>query len=121
MNKYGVHQLICHDCNKKYIVQTGRAFYVRFQEHFQDFKYGNGKCKFAQHIVDNKHSIAPMEDIMEILHVTKKGNMMNTLERFHIYNVTRLENQINDHRRVKYNAIFDTRIHKNSCRGHSQP
>jgi len=29
-----------------------------------------------------------MEDIMEILYITGKGNMMNTLERFHIYNET---------------------------------
>jgi hypothetical protein len=27
--------------------------------------------------MDNWHSIAPMEDKMEILHVTKKGNKMN--------------------------------------------
>jgi hypothetical protein len=37
-----------------------------------------------------------MEDIMEILHITKKGCMMNTLEKFRIYNVTRLDNQISD-------------------------
>jgi len=29
-----------------------------------------------------------MEDIMEILHITKKGSMMNNFERFHLYNVT---------------------------------
>jgi len=37
-----------------------------------------------------------MEDIMEILRITVKGSMMNTLERFHIYNEKRLDNQIND-------------------------
>ena len=34
--------------------------------------------------------------------------MMNTLERFHIYNITRLDNQITDKCTVAYNAIFDT-------------
>ena len=72
----------------------------------------------AQHPIDNKHSIAPMEDIMEILHVTNKGIMMNTLERFHVYKLTRLDNQINDKSTVKYNAIFYTIIHKNSYREH---
>ena len=43
---------------------------------------------------------------------------MNTLERFHIYNQTRLDNQINDKCTVKHNPIFKTIIHKNS-RGHS--
>ena len=43
LNKCGVHQLTCHDCNKKYIGQTGRSFSVRSQEHPRDFKHGNGK------------------------------------------------------------------------------
>ena len=62
-----------------------------------------------------------MEDIMEILHITEERSMINTLERFHIYNVTRLDNQINDKCIVKYNAIFDIITHKNSHRGHSPP
>jgi hypothetical protein len=62
-----------------------------------------------------------MEDIMEILHITKKGSMNNTLEWFHIHTVTRLDNQINDKCRVKYNAIFDTITHKDSHKGHSPP
>jgi hypothetical protein len=52
------------------------------------------------------HSIAPMEDIMEILHITKKDNKMNTLEKFHMYNVTRLDNQINEKDTVRHNVIF---------------
>ena len=56
---------------------------------------------------------------MEVLHINKKGNMMNTLERFHIYNVTKLDNQINDKGTVKQNIIFDTVIQRSSCRGHS--
>jgi hypothetical protein len=51
--------------------QTGRPFHTIFQEHFGDFKHKNGKSKFT-HLIDNGHSIAPMEDIMEILRVAKK-------------------------------------------------
>jgi len=87
-SKCGVCRLTCHNYNRKYIWQTGRSVHVRFQEHFWDFKCGNGKSKFAQHLLDNKVSIGSMEDIMEILHVTGKRNMMNTLERFHMYNET---------------------------------
>jgi hypothetical protein len=50
---------------------------------------------------------------MEILHVTKKGNKMNTLE-----NVMSLDNQINDKGVGKYNVIFDTLIQNSSYRGH---
>jgi hypothetical protein len=110
-NKCGVYQLTCHDCNRKYTGQTGRPLYVRFQEHFGDFKHGNGKSKFAQHLTD-KHSIAPMEDIMEILHINKKGSIKDTLERLHMYNVTRLDNQITHKCTPKYNAIFDTNSQK---------
>jgi len=71
--------------------------------------------RFAQHLLDNKHSIGSMEDIMEILHLTSKVSMMNTLERLYIciyiytrvYNGTNLDNQINDKCTVTYNVIFD--------------
>ena len=57
-----------------------------------------------------------MEEIMDVLHVKKKGNMMNTLERFHIYNETKSDNQINDKGTVKQNIIFDTTIPESSGR-----
>jgi hypothetical protein len=37
-----------------------------------------------------------MEDIAEILHITSKGSMMNSVQRFHIYNETKLGNRMND-------------------------
>jgi hypothetical protein len=43
---------------------------VRFQEHFRDYKYGNNKSKFAQHLLN---VIGPMESIMDIIRgVSKK-------------------------------------------------
>ena len=87
-----------------------------FQEHFRDYKYGNGKSKFAQHLLDNKHSIGPM-DIVEILHIRKKGRMMSTLENFYIYKETKMNNQINDKATFRQNILFDTLIRINSGRG----
>jgi len=57
-----------------------------------------------------------MEDIMEIIHGTKKGGIMNTLEKFRVYNEIKLDNQINDKCMIKSNVIFD-RI-RNTSRGH---
>jgi hypothetical protein len=54
---------------------------------------------------------------MEDLHIKKKGNMMNTLERFNIYSETELGNGINDKGKVKQNIKFDTIIQR-SGRGH---
>ena len=50
------------------------------QKHFNDFKHGNGCSKFAQHLLENRHSIGPIDEIMEILHIIKEGKMMDTLE-----------------------------------------
>ena len=105
-DKSGIYQLTCPDCKMKYTGQTGRPFRIRLQEHFRDFKYGNNRSKFAQHLLENKHSFGPMEDIMDIVYVTKKGKMMDTLEIYYIYNETKSNNQINDKLTVKPNAIF---------------
>jgi hypothetical protein len=59
----------------KYVGQTGRSFRVRFKEHFRDYKYGNNKSKFAQNVLENGHSFGPIDDIMEVLYTTKKGNI----------------------------------------------
>jgi len=69
----------------KYTGQRGRPFKVRFQENVLDFKYNNNRSKFAQHLLDNKHAFGKMGDIMEVVHVAKKGKMMDTLEGFPIY------------------------------------
>jgi len=80
----------------KYTGQTGRPFRVRFQEHFRVFKYGNGKSRFAAHLLENKHSIAPIDNNMETLHTMGKGRMLDTLERFYIFRETKMNKQIND-------------------------
>jgi hypothetical protein len=92
------------------IYQTGRLLHIRFKVHFRDFKQENGKSKSAQHLLENKHSTIPMEDIMEILQITRKNRMINTYERFYIYNEKMLDNQINDKFTVKPNEIFDAII-----------
>ena len=91
----------------KYVGQTGRSFHKRYKEHFRDFKYNIRKFSFAIHLLDNNHSMGPINEIMRILYTTKKGNHMDTVERFHTYSETRLNNQINDKNKVKPDAIFD--------------
>ena len=105
-NKRGIiYQVTCKDCNKRYIGQTGNSFYTKFREHFNEFKHGNGCSKFAQHLLENRHSIGPIDEIMEVVHTVKKGRMMDTLEKFHIYKETKLENQINDENTITRNIL----------------
>jgi hypothetical protein len=102
----------------KYTGQTGRPFRVRLQEHLRDFKYGKNKSKFAQHRLENIHSIGPMENIIDTIHITKQGRKMDKLESFYIYRETKLNNQINDRLTVKPNAIFEAVVRKDSHRGY---
>lgn len=60
-----------------------------------------------------------MEDIKEILQITRKNRMMNTFDRFYIYNEKMLDNQINDKCTVKPNAVFDAINQNNISREHS--
>ena len=45
---------------------------------------------------------------------------MDTLERFHVYKETKLENKINDRNTITQNILFDAIIQKKSSRGHPQ-
>jgi hypothetical protein len=63
----------------KYTGQTGRPFKVSFQEHLRDYKYSTNKSKFAQHLLDSRHVTGTVEDVMEVVHITKKVKLMDTL------------------------------------------
>ena len=92
--------------------QTGKPFKTRFQEHVRVFKY-NRKSAFAQHLLDNGHSIGMMEDIMKVVHIKNKGRMLNALENYYIYKETVASNQINDKQTSKSNRIFETVLKHN--------
>jgi hypothetical protein len=51
-----------------------------------------------------------MNQIMKILHIEKKGPKLNTLERFHLYKMTKKGLQMNDTFRDIHNPIFDILI-----------
>ena len=89
--KSGIYSLTCPDCQMKYIGQTGRSFYKRYKEHFHDYKYNIKKSSFATHLLDHNHSIGPINEIMTILYTTKKGTLMDTMEKLHIYNESKIE------------------------------
>jgi hypothetical protein len=93
-----------------------QIFPKRYQEHFNDFKFNKYKSKYATHLLENHHSIGPINETMQILYTTSKGRLMDTIEKFHIYKETHQNNQINDRDTVKYNAIYDTLVLQTSHR-----
>jgi hypothetical protein len=113
----GIYQLTCPTCNMKYTGQTGRSFTTRFQEHLRDFKHGNGKSSFAQHLLENGHAIGPIEDIMSTIYITNKGSLLDTLEKCYLFREAKIDNQINDKLAVRPNVIFETIVQKDPHRG----
>jgi len=75
------------------------------------------KSKFAQHLIENQHSIDSIDNVMDIIHITNKGKMLDTIEKFYIYRETKLNNQINDKLTVKPNVIFETLVGQGHHRG----
>jgi len=109
-NRNGVYKLTCTECDKQYIGQTGRPFHVRYKEHAREYKYASNKSNYAKHLLDNKHTMEPIEKCMTVLHTTRKGPLLNALERFYIYHATQNDTQLNDKSTVTPNPIFDTII-----------
>jgi hypothetical protein len=48
-----------------------------------------------------------MNEIMEVIHVAKKGRMLNMLEKFYIYRETKHGNHINEKLTGQPNLIFE--------------
>jgi len=45
---------------------------------------------------------------MDTVHITSKGKMMGILEKYYIFQETKLNYQINNKLTIKQNIIFDT-------------
>ena len=83
LQKCGVYQLKCDNCETKYIGQTGRNFNVRMKEHRRCFLNNDESSGIAKHLCDENHwcNFEP-----KILHCIDKGRKMDFLEQFEIVN-----------------------------------
>jgi len=82
--------------------------------------FPHGESEFALQLLNNKYSISSIEDIMENLEITGEYGMMTTLERFRIYNETKLDKKMKDDFAVKPKAISEVMIQINTARRHMQ-
>jgi hypothetical protein len=69
---------------------------ARCREHIQAIRTNKQTSKYAQHIPDTRHTYNTIKETLEVLHIKKKGQFLNTLERFHIYDLSRQKIQMND-------------------------
>ena len=61
-----------------------RSFGTRFKEHYLSYKHHNQNLKFS-HLQKSRHSIGPIDEVMELVQVVSKGNVMNFLGKVYIY------------------------------------
>ena len=58
LERSGIYEISCKDCNQKYVGQTRRSILTRFKEHLAQIRYGRpDKSCVAEHIVDKEHCI----------------------------------------------------------------
>jgi hypothetical protein len=106
----GIYRLDCQTRPLKYVGQTGTPFKVRFKEHIQAMKGNEDASMLAQHILNTENAYGCTEDTITILHNTAKGAHMNTLEKFHIYDISKQGMHLNDTFTDITNPIFETLI-----------
>jgi hypothetical protein len=95
---------------------TGRTFKIRFKEHIRDIRNNGQSSKFAQHILDTTHEYDNIENTLEVLYIGRKGRMLDTQERFHIYKISKSQLHLNDKLAETTNPIFDAILDLNrSC------
>jgi hypothetical protein len=94
-------------CPLKYIGQTGRPFDTRYKEHIRDIKYNNSNSSYCSHILKTGHQYGSITDTIKVIRIQRKGKYLNTLERYHIYKVSREGVQMNDAHVDVHNSIFE--------------
>jgi hypothetical protein len=59
-----------------------------------------------QHILDAGHAYGRMNEIMDIMKIQEKGKHLNTLERYHTYQLHKQGIQLNNNCPDSHNPIF---------------
>jgi hypothetical protein len=62
---------------------------VRYRQHINAIRNNRQNSKFTQHILETGHEYITLDQTVEILHIDKKEPKLNTLERSHIYDITK--------------------------------
>jgi len=104
----GVYKLICPDCNKAYVGQTGRNFLAKFKEHRAAFRTNSQSSNFAKHLIEHTHSFDPIQNTMQILQRQNKGAYLNTIERCYIYAEFTKNHHLNDEHTISLKKTFET-------------
>jgi hypothetical protein len=79
----------CLDCPLKYVGQTGRMFNVRYKEDIHAVRSNNDNSGYSNHILNMGHTYGTVTDTMDVIRTGRKGRHFNTLDKYHIYKISR--------------------------------
>jgi hypothetical protein len=102
---------MCVQCPLKYIGQTERTFNTRYKEHIHDIRSNNSNTGYSNHILNTGHTYGTVTDTMEIITTGRKGRYLNTLEKYHIYEICKDNLHMNDTNIDIHNPTFEA-LHK---------
>jgi hypothetical protein len=88
------------------MLSKGLPFHVWYKDHALEFRQGTNRSNYVKYLLDNRHTLRPIDECVEILHTTVKGPMLNTLEKVYIYRETVADIQLNDKNTVAPKAIL---------------
>ena len=110
--KSRIYKMICNNCSKFYLGQTGRSFGERFTEHLPKDDISKTTSNFAKHLMNKNHNITSFDKNCIPIHYCNKGAFMDAIEEYEIYYnyKTRPDILLNDKLSFKSNTLYDTAI-----------
>jgi hypothetical protein len=85
----------------------GRTFNTRYKEHILDIRSNNSNSEYSNHILNTGHAYGTITVTMEIITTGRQGKYLNTLESYHIYEISRENLHMNDTHIDTHNSIFE--------------
>jgi hypothetical protein len=107
-SRSGIYQMKCLDCPLKCIGQTGLTFNIRYKEHIHDIRSNNSNSRYSNHILNTGHTYGIIADTMDVITMGRKGKCSNTLERYHVYKLSKDNVHMNDTYIDTHNPISET-------------
>jgi hypothetical protein len=95
-NNSSIYQMNCLDCPLKYIGQTGRTFSIRYKEHIHAIRNDDINSGYSNNILNTGHTYGTITDTINVIRTGRKGRHLSTLEKYHIYKISRDNLHMND-------------------------
>jgi hypothetical protein len=96
----------CLDFPLRYVGQTGRTFKIRYKERVQAIRNNNSNSGYSSHVLNTGHTNGTTTDILDVIRKGRRGRHLNTLEKYHIYKISKTNVYLNDTHSETHNPIF---------------